>query len=290
MKTSIVVLLKLLNGIWKSIKMRCTIIISVYKDTECLDLILESLSEQTVIPDEVIISEDGNSQEMLIYIPVAQNKYKNLNIKHLFQEDIGWRKNRAIVASQYEYLIFIDGDCVPYSTFIQGHIKSSQKNIVLCGKRFELGEEFSQKIKEKKLKIKDIEKSFFRLLPKLIKDKARHPEDGIPFKYNNLIAKIVNKRKVRHIIGCNFSCYKEDFLKINGFNEDFIHPSEGEDVDPSWRFRKVGVELRGLRLVANIAHIYHEKRFNHEIGEINRKIMNKTIDQNLYYCKNGIKK
>lgn len=271
---------------------RCSIIISVYKDAQCLDLILESLSEQTILPNEVIVSEDGNSQEMLSYIPLAQNRYKNLNIKHLFQEDIGWRKNRAlnraIVASQNEYLIFIDGDCVPYSTFIEGHIKSAQKNIVLCGKRFELGQEFSQKIKEKKIKVRDIEKSFFGLLLQLSKDNAKHLEDGIPFKYNSFIAKLVNKRFVRHILGCNFSCFKEDFLRINGFSEDFIHPSEGEDVDPSWRFRKVGVELRGLRLVANIAHIYHEKRFNHEIGEINRKIMNKSVQENAFYCRNGI--
>lgn len=272
----------------------CTIIISVYKDTQCLDLILESLSEQTIVPNEVIVSEDGNSQEMLDYISIAQNRYKNLNIKHLFQEDIGWRKNRAlnraIIIASNEYLIFIDGDCVPYSTFIEGHIKNAQERIILCGKRFELGKKFSEQVKQKKLKIFQIEKSFFRYLPSFFKDNARHLEDGISLKYNNFIARIVNKRYVRHILGCNFSCHKEDFLKINGFNEDFINPSEGEDVDPSWRFRKVGIELKSIRLVANIAHIYHEKRFDDKIGQINREIMKKTIDKNLFYCQNGIKK
>ena len=55
--------------------MKCSIIISVYKDTDSLDLILESLSKQTVVPDEVIISEDGNSVEMAEYVSVAKNKY-----------------------------------------------------------------------------------------------------------------------------------------------------------------------------------------------------------------------
>ncbi|MFY9081353.1 glycosyltransferase, partial [Aliarcobacter butzleri] len=118
---------------------KCSIIISVYKDTDSLDLILESLCNQTIIPDEIIISEDGNSIEMSDYVKVAKEKYKKLDINHLFQEDIGWRKNialnRAIVASKYEYLIFIDGDCVPYSTFIEGHISNAQRKIVLCGKR-----------------------------------------------------------------------------------------------------------------------------------------------------------
>ncbi len=64
--------------------MKCSIIISVYKDTDSLDLILESLSKQTVVPDEVIISEDGNSVEMAEYVSVAKNKYNKLDITHLF--------------------------------------------------------------------------------------------------------------------------------------------------------------------------------------------------------------
>ncbi|MCT7653062.1 glycosyltransferase [Aliarcobacter butzleri] len=272
---------------------KCSIIISVYKDTDSLDLILESLCNQTIIPDEIIISEDGNSIEMSDYVKVAKEKYKKLDINHLFQEDIGWRKNialnRAIVASKYEYLIFIDGDCVPYSTFIEGHISNAQRKIVLCGKRMELGPKFSLKIKERSLKVINIEKNFLWYLPNLITDGARHPEDGF-FLKNSFILNLIHKRYVRHIIGCNFSCYKEDFFKINGFNEDFINPSEGEDVDPSWRFRKVGVELKSVRLISNIAHLYHEKRFDDNIGKINREIMNKTKIENVFQCKNGIEK
>ncbi|MFA7570949.1 MAG: glycosyltransferase [Sulfurimonadaceae bacterium] len=271
---------------------KCSIVISVYKDIDNLDLILESLSEQTILPHEVIISEDGESKEVLDYVNIARQRYEKLNIKHLFQEDIGWRKNRAlnraIVFASNEYLIFIDGDCVPYRNFIESHLNCARKNIVLCGKRIELGQKFSLKVKQKKLKVSQIEKNFFWYLPALVKDKARHPEDGIPFGHTSFIAKLVNKRYVRHIIGCNFSCYKEDLLKINGFDETFVHPSEGEDVDPSWRFRLAGVELESCRCIANIAHIYHEKRFNHEIGEINRKIMYANEKAKLFFCKNGI--
>ncbi|CAM4015619.1 glycosyltransferase [Arcobacter cloacae] len=274
--------------------MKCSIIISVYKDTDSLDLILESLSKQTVVPDEVIISEDGNSVEMSEYVSIAKNRYNKLDITHLFQEDIGWRKNialnRAIVASKYEYLIFIDGDCVPYSTFVEGHMKNSEKNIVLCGKRIELGSKFTEKVKQKEIKVSDIEKNFLKFLPQLLKDNTKHLEDGFILNRNNFITKILHKRYVRHIVGCNFSCFKENFLKINGFNEDFINPAEGEDVDPSWRFREVGIELKSIRLVANIAHLYHEKRFDDDIGKINREIMDKTKIENVFYCKNGIEK
>jgi GT2 family glycosyltransferase len=196
--------------------------------------------------------------------------------------------NNAIKASTHEYLIFIDGDCVPYKNFIQAHIENAQKGIVLCGKRFELGPKFTDKVKRHELNLSDIEKNFFWYLPAMIRDNARHPEDGLYFKSHNLISNIIHKRHVRHIIGCNWSCYKEDFLKINGFDETYRLPSEGEDVDPSWRFRGMGIELKSCRNNANIIHLYHPKRFSAIEGDINKVIMEKHRLQNAFFCKNGI--
>lgn len=271
---------------------RTTIIISVYKDTESLAFILESLEYQTLLPDEIIISEDGDSKEMAAFVTAQQNRFSNL--LHLTQTDDGWRKNiamnNAITASANEYLIFIDGDCVPYSTFIQAHIDNAQKGIVLCGKRFELGAKFTEKVKHNELKLSDIEKSFVWHLPAMIRDEARHPEDGFYFNSHNLMSRLIHKRYVRHILGCNWSCYKEDFLKINGFDETYKLPAEGEDVDPSWRFRGMGIELKSCRNNANIIHLYHPKRFSAIEGDVNKAIMEKHRAQNAFVCKNGILK
>lgn len=71
--------------------MNITVIISVYKDVEALTLLIDSLLHQTKEVDEIIISEDGNSDEMKSY-------YATLNttkIKHLFQEDTGWQKKQS---------------------------------------------------------------------------------------------------------------------------------------------------------------------------------------------------
>lgn len=269
---------------------KTTIIISVYKDTEALEFILESLKHQTLLADEIIISEDGDSEEMATFMAAQKNRFPNLI--HLTQIDDGWRKNiamnNAIKAASNEYLIFIDGDCVPYTTFVQAHVENAQKGIVLCGKRFELGPKFTEKVKRHELKLSDIEKSFLWYLPAMISDNARHPEDGFYFKSHNLISRLIHKRYVRHILGCNWSCYKEDFLKINGFDETYKLPAEGEDVDPSWRFRSMGIELKSCRNNANIIHLYHPKRFSAVEGDVNKAIMEKHRAQNVYFCKNGI--
>lgn len=273
--------------------MKCSIIISVYKDTDSLDLILESLSKQTFIPNEVIVSEDGNSLEMAEYVPIAKNKYNNLDITHLFQEDIGWRKNialnRAIVASKYEYLIFIDGDCVPFDDFIENHVKQASKKIVLAGKRVELGEQITKEIRSKKLTVSKLTNNYLLYAIKLIKDKTRHLEDILHISYKSFLAPFI-KKEVNYIIGCNWSAFKEDILTINGFDETYILPSIGEDVDLGWRFRGLGIELKSCRYNANLVHLYHKKRFDSSQGIINNAILKKNFDANKFFCDNGIVK
>ncbi|MDN5097767.1 glycosyltransferase [Aliarcobacter butzleri] len=272
---------------------KCSIIISVYKDTDSLDLILESLCNQTIIPDEIIISEDGNSIEMSDYVKVAKEKYKKLDINHLFQEDIGWRKNialnRAIIASKYEYLIFIDGDCVPFDDFIENHLGQATKRIVLAGKRVELGENITREIRSKKLTVSKLTNNYWLYVIKLINDKTRHLEDILHISYKSFLSPYI-KKEVNYIIGCNWSAFKEDILEINGFDETYTLPSVGEDVDLGWRFRGLGIELKSCRYNANIVHLYHKKRFDSSQGIINNSILKKNFDANKFFCDNGIRK
>lgn len=273
--------------------MNCSIIISVYKDTKSLDLILESLANQTIVPNEVIVSEDGNSLEVAEYISIAKNKYSNLNITHLFQEDIGWRKNkalnRAIVASKYEYLIFIDGDCVPYDNFIEWHLKLAEKNSVLCGRRSEPGENISNKIRNRIISVQDYQRNYLKLFFEYKKDKdAKHYDAGIFINPNSFIGKILkNKRdKKAHLVGCNFSCFKIDFQKINGFDEDFNMPTTGEDTDIERRMRLCNIEMKSCRNAAITVHLFHKKVFDDEISKKTLELMNSK--DNIYFCKNGI--
>ena len=270
---------------------KSTIIISVYKDIDSLDLILETLAKQTIIPNEVLISEDGNSEEMRKFVEIAREKYKTLDITHLTQEDDGWRKNialnRAIVTSKYEYLIFIDGDCVPFDDFIENHVMQAEKKIVLSGKRTELGVNITNKIRSRELNASKLTNNYFLYLIALIKDKTRHLEDLLHISYKSFLAPYI-KRDVNYIIGCNWSAFKDDILAINGFDETYRLPSVGEDVDLGWRFRGLGIELKSCRYNANMIHLYHKKRFGGNEGEINNEILWKNHAQNKFFCDNGI--
>ena len=131
--------------------MNATIIISVYKNVENLKAILDALRHQSVNGFEVIISEDGESLEMLNFVSLYFKQF-NLDAKHVTQKDEGWKKtkalNNAVQNSSGEYLIFIDGDCVPHYKFVEEHLRNAEKNKILMGTRVMLGDKHSNILKE----------------------------------------------------------------------------------------------------------------------------------------------
>lgn len=271
--------------------MPVSIIISVYKDVEALRLILNALQEQTHLADEIIVSEDGNSSEMKSYLASLNHS----TIKHLSQEDKGWQKNKAlnqsIKASSSEYLIFIDGDCVPYPTFIEAHLSLAKKNAVLCGRRSEPGEHFSTLLKTEQLSIQKFVSNYVKNYFKLKRDKIRHYDEGLYLKPNSTVLQIIKffrRKKENHIVGCNFSCWKSDLEKINGFDEDFVLPTTGEDTDIERRMRHFGITMESCRYSANLIHLYHEKIFNPEISAKTEALMASKKD--IFICKNGLRK
>ncbi len=267
---------------------RVAVIVAVYKDVDALKLIIDSLLDQTYEPDEIIITEDGQ------YAPIAQclEIYNDKRIIHLTQEDIGWRKNRAlnraIAAAKSDYLIFIDGDCVPHSSFVEFHFTLRRQQNALCGRRSEPGLKFSTKLRNQEMSVKEFFTHYVTNFFALKKDGVRHYEEGLFFPPTSLIFQLIHKlsRKESHMVGCNWSGYKNDLLKINGFDEDFTLPTTGEDTDVERRLKHFGVQMKSCRNAAIMVHLYHKKNFNQDISQQTEALM--ETKKGIYICQNGL--
>lgn len=271
---------------------RVSLIVAVYTDIESLDLIVQALKTQTYKNFEVVIVEDNNSSEMKEYI----SRIKGLDVKHTFQEDLGIRKTRSlnngILASEGEYLIFIDGDCIPYSTFIESHVKLSEPDYIVSGRRCNLGPKYAGYLRTKKLSPLRLEKTFLRRFPFIIKDAVeRHAEAGLYFNpdgylYNKFLK---NRNSNTNLLGCNYSCFKKVMVEINGYDEGYGETAVGDDTDLEWRFKAAGLKIKSARNVANIFHLFHGRGFRERISsEKELEIMEKNKNNNLYVCKEGL--
>ena len=267
-----------------------SVIVAIYSDLEALSLIINSLLEQTYIPDEIIITEDAEHSHIKAYIEQLNHQ----KIIHLTQKDDGWRKeralNNAIKVVTSDYLIFIDGDCVPYNTFVASHLQLSEPNTALCGRRTEPGPVFGKQLRTGELSIENFQNSYLKNYFSLSKDEIRHYDEGLYFAPDSFIFNTIHRygRKNSHIVGCNWSCSKKDIEMINGYDEDFTLPTTGEDTDVERRLRHFGIKMKSCRNAANVIHLYHEKIFNSEISQQTEALMETKKD--IFVCKNGIQK
>jgi glycosyltransferase involved in cell wall biosynthesis len=269
--------------------MKISVIIAIYKDTQSLDLILQSLTNQTYEENfEIVIAEDGENSEVKAFLDALSYK----NILHTTQEDLSWRKNEslnnAIKNSTGELLIFLDGDCIPYSNLVENYALNASKKTVLCGRRVELGESYSKNLRDKSISIQEIENSYLKHYLNMRKDKTRHYEEGI--KLNTFFYKLKYRNKASHILGCNFALNRKDILDINGFNEDYKTASVGEDTDIEYRLKLNDCVMKPTRNLTNVVHLYHKITYDQVANNNSSLVFNEVKKKQEIYCKNGIKK
>lgn len=268
-----------------------SIIISVYDKIRELELVLTALQNQSFTDFEVLIAEDGTNAKVREYIGENKSKY-NFNIIHLTQEDKGFRKNKilnkAVMKSDTDYLVFIDGDCIPHSEFVKQHNINRIENTVLCGKRVNLSEKLSDKIDIDFITGKKYEGRHFEKLIDSLKSKGNRTtfiEEGV-YIDNPLLNKIIKIKKPK-FIGCNFSIHKKHLVKINGFDENYTGPGIGEDSDIEFRLKLAGVLLKSVRNKAIVYHLYHPHTKENPDNLIYFADVKKRKD---YVCENGIEK
>ena len=237
---------------------KTSIIISFYKRTDYLALLFAGLEKQSFKHFEVIIADDGSSYDKVNELEYLCNK-SDLDVKHIWHEDIGFRKNKilneAIKLSESDYLVFIDGDCVPHKDFIYEHFSAKENKVCLTGRRVNLSENFTSSLNYENVKDGILEKPGSQIIDGVF-GKSFDVEKGIYLK-NQFLRSYINKKK-RGILGCNFSIHKKDLLAINGFDERYEAPSIGEDSDIQYRLELIGVNIKSLNNIAVQYHLYHK--------------------------------
>jgi glycosyltransferase involved in cell wall biosynthesis len=260
--------------------MRTSLIITTYNWPKALEITLMSVENQSKYPDEIIIADDGSTEETKIVIDKWRKKIK-IPIIHSWQEDLGFRaaasRNLAISKSSGEYIIMIDGDLILHPNFIIDHIKHSKKNQFTIGTRVLLKKDYSEEL------LRHENANFHVETKKIIsnhKNKINNSLLSFLFSYHT--------SSYNQVRSCNMACFKSDLIKVNGFNEDFIGWGR-EDTELVVRLLNAGVLRKNIKFNTNTLHIYHKENTKKMLS-INDEILLKTKINKLTYCENGILK
>ena len=258
--------------------MNISLIITTYNWPESLSLVLLSVRCQTIIPSEIIVADDGSDFKTKDVINNFNNDY-GLKIVHSWQEDKGFRaakaRNKAILHSSGDYIILIDGDTILHPNFVKDHHDFAEPGYFVQGSRVLI----SNKETAKAIANKNINFSLF--------------SQSISNRKNSIHSKILSylfSSKLNSIHGiksCNMAFFREDCMKINGFNNDFKGWGR-EDSEFVVRLMNNGIKRKNIRFKAIQYHLWHKENSRKSLAK-NDENLNNAINNKTTWCKNGLK-
>lgn len=251
--------------------MHIALIVTTYNRPGALAAVLEGCMVQTDPDFEVVVADDGSAQDTADLIAAYQARAP-FAIKHVWQEDTGFRaaaiRNRALAATDAEYIIFIDGDCVPSPEFVSSHRRLAERGWFLSGNRMMLTQELTAKVLHDKLPIhlwrmRDWFKArrqgqIGRLLPLL-----RLPDPG-------WLRKLLPKRW-QGAKTCNLSAWRDDLLRVNGLDESYTGWGL-EDSDLVIRLLRSGIYNKSARFSVPVFHLWHREHERSGLEENRRRL------------------
>ncbi len=115
-----------------------SLIVTTHEREDALDAVLRSLSTQTDRDFEVIVADDGSGPATADLIESWKPRLGR-PLAHAWQPHEGFRaseiRNRAIIASNGSYCIFLDGDCIARPDFVARHRVLAERGWFVTGNR-----------------------------------------------------------------------------------------------------------------------------------------------------------
>ena len=132
-------------------KDKISVIVTLYNRLEYARNMILALQQQTKQIDELIFADDGSSEKLMEYIEDLLVDC-NFKIKHVYQDDIGFRlarsRNNGAREASGDYLIFLDQDVIFDNDFIESIYNSRRKKRMIFSEALSSSLEEKNKIQE----------------------------------------------------------------------------------------------------------------------------------------------
>jgi glycosyltransferase involved in cell wall biosynthesis len=269
--------------------MRISVILSTYNQPAWLEKSIWGFATQTHPDFELVIADDGSRDDTRHTIDRLRIE-TGLTIRHVWHEDVGFRKctilNRAITEARYEYLVFTDGDCIPRRDFLSQHARFARPGYLLSGGIVRLPLQLSRLISQDDIASgRAHNTSWLR-------------SHGMPWS-RKLLKLTVNTRLgafLDHITttkatwnGGNASTWKEQILRVNGFDERMEYGYEDRELGE--RLVNLGVRSKSIRYRSSLIHLDHGRDYiRQEAMALNQKIRRETRRTHATWTAHGIAK
>jgi len=247
-----------------------SVVITTYNRPDALEAVVEACFLQDDKNFDIIIADDGSTANTRACIERLAARAP-VPVKHVWQPDDGFRaamaRNRGTLAATGDYIIFLDGDCVPQRDFIARHRALAAPGFLVSGSRILLSQALTERVLREHIDVAGLSlgaRLRYRLrgdMNKVIQTMLRWPDIG----------RVRRKFSWRRIKSCNLAVWKADLVKVNGFDESFTGWGH-EDSDLVVRLFHAGVLRKDGALATEVLHLWHREAQRDQESS-NRKVV-----------------
>ncbi len=256
---------------------RLTLVVNTFNQPEYLRRVLHGISRQTTPPFEVIVADDGSEKETAaVFLEWAAAA--TIRNAHVWQEHAGFRRsqilNKAIARASGDYVVFLDGDSLPHPSFVNDHLRLAATGHFVQGHRALIekkGAEFFGKNEFSR----DRRSALFSGQLRGLKHAYRWP---LPLRRK--------RTDLKGIRGCNLAIWREDLLRVNGYNEAFVGWGR-EDSELALRLINSEVVRLDVRGWALCYHLWHPPASRQNLGS-NDELLAEAVRQKVTRCDQGL--
>ncbi|WP_276484064.1 glycosyltransferase family 2 protein [Paraflavitalea pollutisoli] len=253
------------------------ILVSTYNWPGALKTLLHSILEQTRLPNEILIADDGSTVATRKLVDWCRPLFK-IPITYTWQEDQGFRKslilNKVMKEATADYIIQIDGDIVLHPRFIEDHLQQARERMFVQGSRVILNPRTTANVLAGAVK------------------QLHCFSRGVSNRFNAIrfppLSPLIrsNPNSSANIKACNLAFWRKDYIAINGYDNDF----QGwgwEDCEFAARLIHSGVLKKRVKLAAICYHLHHDYNARFHLSENEKKYID-TISCKQAACINGL--
>lgn len=254
-----------------------SLIINIFNQPEYLARVLGAVAGQRSRPEEVVVADDGSGEETRAVVQEWTGR-ERLTMRHVWQPHTGFRRarilNQAIAAATQPYLVFLDGDTVPHPDFVGDHRALARPGAFIQGHRALVQERAAADFGRGEFE-RDRRQAVWRGQMRGLKHVFRWPRPLLR-----------QRDDLEGIRGCNLGIWREDLLRVNGYNEDF----EGwgrEDSELAARLMNCGLKRRDVRGWALCYHLWHPPAPRERLPA-NDQLLERTVRERATRCVRGL--
>ena len=257
-----------------------TLLISTYNWPEALELVLRSALGQQLSPSQVVVADDGSRDDTaaLVHAFVPRFGALGVELRHVWQEDAGFRKarilNAALARATGEYVVQVDQDLVLHPAFVASHVAFARRGSFVQGSRVLVRPERTREALARG-------DTRFGALDAGLKNRI----NALHLPWLSVFVP-TSQEHLRGTRGVNFAFWRDDARRVNGWNEEF----EGwgrEDSEFAARLLNAGLRRRKLKFAGVGYHLWHQE-CSREAVPAQERTLHAIVAERVVRCARGL--